>query len=93
MNLAIEIENICLCAAGEEGHEIGSAGCLFGDGQRRHWLCLDCRRPADVVVKQTREFRGYYGSAPAYENWAEAATECCHAEFSLPNGELGELDV
>lgn len=93
MNLATEIENLCICASGPNGHEQGTGDCLFRDGERRHWLCMDCRKPADVVVKHTREFRGYYGSAPAYENWTEAATECCGSEFCLPNGEDGELEI
>ena len=92
IEMQAELENLCLCAYKPEGHQQGENGCLFRDSERRHWLCLDCRKPADVAIKQTREFRGYYGSAPAYENWCEAWTTCCKAEFSLPNGKEGELD-
>lgn len=88
-----EIENKCICAYNVDGHEQGANGCLFTDGERRHWLCLECRKPADVAYRTTKEWRGYYGSAPAYENVTEAWTECCGAEFCLPNGEEGELDV
>lgn len=92
MSIEAEIESLCLCAYAPHGHEIGSPGCLFRDGERRHWLCLDCRRPANISIKFTREFRGYYGSAPAYEDWTEARTICCGAEFCLPNGDEGELE-
>ena len=93
MDIATEIENLCICIANMDGHEIGTNGCLFADGEPRGWLCMNCRKPADVTVRTTKEFRGYYGSAPAYENWTEAWTECCRAEFCLPNGDDGELDV
>lgn len=106
MNLATEIENVCLCAYKPEGHELGETlpyhelreqlpaydHCLFHDGERRHWLCMDCRKPCDVTVRTTREWRGYYGSAQAFENVTEAWTECCGAEFCLPNGDDGELE-
>ena len=91
MNLETELANLCLCAVGPDGHEQGTGDCLFRDGERRHWLCMNCRKPADVAVRTTKEWRGYYGSAPAYENVTEAWTECCMAEFCLPNGEEGEL--
>ena len=87
-----EIENKCICAYGMDGHEQGENGCLFTDGERRHWLCMDCRRPADVTVRRWREPRPW-GSTIAYEEFCEAYTECCGAEFCLPNGDEGELNA
>ena len=88
-----EIENKCICAYNEHGHEQGKDGCLFKDGERRHWLCMECRKPCDVESKVIKEWRGYYGSAQAFENVWRAWTTCCGSEeFCLPNGDDGELD-